>query len=490
MKNPFWILLIYCLASPLSSGAETENESIDASNLQKNVVVIRSYQQSYDWLIPWNKKALRQSAGAALVLARQQLLTTAELVSNHTLIEVRKPGDSNPYEAEVILLDYGINLALLYVPDAKFWHGLSPVKWGELELGSGKIAYWKNKNEWESISANIKQLFVGYRSRSRSRFPIVEVIASLKSDVQGNPLVQKDQIVGMTMQKRDSNLDVFPSSFLKAFIERSIGKPYQSFPQRGFAWQEIPQETVRDYLQIEKNLTGILIEQIWHYGSGSDVLQPNDFLVSMAGRKISSEGKIEHPQWGNIIFDFLLTDLHAEDSISLEVVREGKQITLQSKLADFPADHHSVPLRNVFEPPRYVLRGGLLFQELNMNYLELWGKEWRSKAPVRLSIYQQLEADLAENKDRRLVLLTRVLPAPINIGYQDLHNLIVTKINDQPVHKLMDVVHAFQHPKGAFHQVNFLPGSNRAYLVLPVDEMQETDQQILQNFQIPQLERL
>ena len=74
------------------------------------------------------------------------------------------------------------------------------------------------------------------------------------------------------------------------------------------------------------------------------------------------------------------------------------RVTLRSKLADFPANRHTVPLRNVLEPPRYVLRGGLLFQELNMNYLELWGKEWRTKAPIRLSIYQQLEAGLAENK--------------------------------------------------------------------------------------------
>ena len=490
MKNCFLILLIFCVICPPALGNETEAESLDTPKLQKKVVVILSYQQSYDWLIPWNKKALRQSTGAALVIAPQLLLTTAELVSNHTLIEVRKPGDPDSYEAEIHLLDYGINLALLYVSDPRFWHGLSPVEWGELELGSGEIVYWKNKNEWQSISADIKHLFVGYRSRSQSRFPILEVIASLKSDVQGNPLVQDDKFVGMVMQKRDSNLDVFPASLLQAFVERSNQEPYQSFPQRGFGWHKIPQETVRDYLQIPENLTGILIDQIWHYGTGSDVLQPYDFLVSIEGWQISNEGKIEHPQWGNVTFDFLLTDLHTQDFITLELVREGMPITLQSKLVDFPADRHSVPLRNVLEPPRYVLRGGLLFQELNMNYLELWGKEWRKKAPIRLSIYQQLEADLAQNKNRRLVLLTRVLPAPINIGYQNLHNLIVTEINNRPIQKLMDVVYAFQHPKGSYHQVRFLPGSDRAFLVLPVDEIQATDQQILQHFQIPRLERL
>ena len=211
MRSFFWILLIHSLVCPLVGGAESETPP--TADLQKNVVVVRSYQQSHDWLIPWNKKTLRQIDGAALVLSQQQLLTTAELVSNHTLIEVRKPGDSNPYEAEVILLDYGINLALLYVPDPMFWHGLSPVQWRALEKGTGDVVYWKNKNEWKSVAANIKQLFIGYRGSSQSRFPIIEVIASLKSDAQGNPLVQNDRIVGMVMQKTGCQSGCLPCIF-------------------------------------------------------------------------------------------------------------------------------------------------------------------------------------------------------------------------------------------------------------------------------------
>lgn len=487
MKQSSWFVFIYFVLSALSWAADSSQPPPE--NFQKSVVLIRSYQQAYDWLIPWNKKALQQRHGAALVLPQQQLLTTAELVKNHTLIEIRKPGEERPYEAATLLTDYAVNLALLHVPDPAFWSGLSPVAWGNPKMSEGRVGHWKNLNEWESMAAKVKQLFIGFRSRSQAHFPIVKVVASLKNRVQGNPLIQDNRVSGMIMQSRDSNLDAIPAPFLQAFIEKAATVPYQSFPQRGFSWQPIPQTSVREYLQIDPAYTGILINRVFHYGTGSDVLQPDDFLISIAGEPLSNDGKIAHPEWGNILFDYLFATQFQETALSLEIVRQGKRMTLQTQLTDFPAESYSVPLQTVKHPPNYVLRGGLLFQELNMNYLQLWGKDWMSKAPARLSIYQQLEAHLPANKDRRLILLTRVLPMPINIGYQKLTNLIVSEINGIPIRQLKDVVTAFQNPQNGFHQVRFLPGSNRAYLVLPEGEMERSDQQILQRFQIPHLER-
>lgn len=470
---------------------ETPSEEKKAKEFQHSVVLIQSYQQEHDWLIPWNKKKLQKQNGAALVLPRQRLLTTAELVANHTLIEVRKNGEETPYEAEVVLLDYAVNLALLHVKDVSFWGGLEPVIWGEDATGQGVIQHWKNQREWKNTPANIKNLFIGYRQRSRAYFPIIEVIASVKNGVQGNAVVFDDKVVGMTMQLRDSSIDIFPASFLQAFLKRIEQSPYQGFPQRGFTWQKIPQDTVREYLKIDLKQSGVLVDRVLHYGTGSDVLQPNDFIISMQGWVLSNEGQIDHPKWGQVLFDFLFSNiLEQEKTVTLEVIRSGETITLESQLADFPADRHPVPLKAVDQPPRYVLRGGLLFQELDLNYLTLWGKDWFTKAPSRLRIYHQLEAHLSENKDKRLVVLTRVLPSALSIGYQDLHNVIVTKINDQEIDSLSDVVAAFKAPKEGYHQVWFQPGSRRSFLILPDDELHQTDQQILQDFQIPQLEQL
>ncbi len=489
MKKVGWFFVLCCLPA-LLWGKTPDDKTKDISNFKKSIVLIQSYQQAYDWLIPWNKKALSKKSGAALILPRQRLLTTAELVANHTLISVRKPGVERLYEAELVLIDYAMNLALLHVAAPDFWDGLIPVQWGKPEVGEAEVQYWKSKSEWKSIAGKVKQQFIGFRSRSNSYLPVIEVVASLKSHVQGNPVVQNNKITGMIIQLRDSNLDVAPSSVLQTFINKAAITPYSGFPQRGFQWQSIPQGAIRKYFGLQDGVSGIFINRILHYGTGSDVLQPQDFLVSIGGWKLSNEGTIDHPQWGVILFDYLFTSLDSEKLVVLEVIRQGKRVQLKTQLASFFPEQYSVPLRVVNRPPRYVLRGGILFQELSMNYLELWGNEWRNKAPTRLRIYQQLEADLSGSKDKRLVFLSRILPTPVNIGYQNLHNVIVTEINGFSIHNLEDVVHAFENPKTGFHQVKLLPGAERTYLILPEAELQSTDQQILKDFQIPQLERL
>ena len=87
----------------------------------------------------------------------------------------------------------------------------------------------------------------------------------------------------------------------------------------------------------------------------------------------------------------------------------------------------------------------------------------------------------------RVVLVTQVIPDAINIGYQNLSNAVVLKINDQSIHSLIDVSKAFLKPKNEFHRIDFLPGSERMSAVLPEEKLEESNQRIKNNFRIPKL---
>ena len=73
--------------APMQVEAEENNESVNFSSQ----VRIKSYQQDYDWLNPWNKKDVvpRSGVGSVIRVGEKQwmLLTSADLVSNATLIE-------------------------------------------------------------------------------------------------------------------------------------------------------------------------------------------------------------------------------------------------------------------------------------------------------------------------------------------------------------------------------------------------------------------
>ena len=83
----------------------------------KQAVLLKSYQQSYDWLTPWEKREIRTQTGMALVVRLPvsentesaetvdkqvlYLLTTAEMVADATLLEVTRKDIRQPFRLKL-----------------------------------------------------------------------------------------------------------------------------------------------------------------------------------------------------------------------------------------------------------------------------------------------------------------------------------------------------------------------------------------------------
>ena len=80
--------------------------------------------------------------------------------------------------------------------------------------------------------------------------------------------------------------------------------------------------------------------------------------------------------------------------------------------------------------------GGLVFQELSLEYLKAWGKSWYKRAPLRLmQIFSKSNFE-REKKGDRVVVLNKVLADSVNEGYQEMQSLVLEKLNDQKIHSL------------------------------------------------------
>jgi hypothetical protein len=79
------------------------------------------------------------------------------------------------------------------------------------------------------------------------------------------------------------------------------------------------------------------------------------------------------------------------------------------------------------KPPPYVVLGGLIFQELSRQYLKEWGGNWQKDAPQRLVYLDRFQGELFPDGNRRVVVMTQVLPANSTIGYDEFGYLQVTK---------------------------------------------------------------
>ena len=492
----------------------------------KQAVLLKSYQQSYDWLTPWEKREIRTQTGMALVVrlpvsentesagtADKQglhLLTTAEMVADATLLEVTRKDIRQPFQAKLVLMDYAANLALLNIEDSNFWHGLNPIEWSPVKsktkADADKVYSLKIKSvqEWEVESGTIERMAVGHRGVSDAWLALLKLSGVSKSG-QGFPLLQDNETVGMILEAGKGEAKAIPSQMLLEFLAHAGSASYKSLAHRGFSWRRLPQRSTADYFQIPPELPGIWISRILPYGTGSDVLQRGDYLTKIGKWQLSHEGKIKHPEWGLSLFDLLFLDqLKVGDSLELELIRNGKAIVLQTRVSAYEEDGRTVPLKRVGHPPHYAIQGGFLFQELSLNYLSMWGANWRSRAPVRLRLfleqnktvlmddnYKNVKAKSASKNTEsapRVVLVTQVIPDEINIGYQKLSNAIVLRINGQEIRRLKDVGEAFLNPETEFHRIDFLPGSDRLSVILPVAGLKQSNQRIKNNFRIPKLQ--
>jgi len=141
-----------------------------------------------------------------------------------------------------------------------------------------------------------------------------------------------------------------------------------------------------------------------------------------------------------------------------------------------------VPYEEYDVAPTYYVVGGLVFQKLTRNYLDvrLRDEEYRSENFFNLFPYYRTgEPD----EDRReIVLLASVLADEINVGYQDLEDIIISHVNGRKISTLKDLVKAVEMNNEKYHV--FIDEHGKE-IVLDKAGASERSSIILNNYKVP-----
>ena len=187
-------LFIHILLTPLQLKAELP----DINSWFNQAVLLKTYQQSYDWRIPWDKGEITTQTGMGLVVSLPEsseilssenfqseklyLMTTAELVANATLIEATRKDTRVPFQAKLMRMDFAANLALIEINNAKFWNQLKPVEIFPVKSSKNdksKSIYSlniKSPDEWDLESGTIERMAVGPVSYTHLTLPTILLV--------------------------------------------------------------------------------------------------------------------------------------------------------------------------------------------------------------------------------------------------------------------------------------------------------------------------
>src|SRR5437763_4554446 len=176
-------------------------------------------------------------------------------------------------------------------------------------------------------------------------------------------------------------------------------------------------------------------------------MQVGDIVLAVGNHEIDQNGNYVDPLYGKIDFTNLITArAYTGDVLPFQIQRGGKTMQLNVTLEHRDPKDYVSPPYSLDRPPKYLVLGGLIFQELSRQYLKEWGPNWQREAPQRFVYLDRFQSELFPGEHRRIVILSQVLPANNTIGYDEFSYLTVLKVNGQEIKSLNNLAAAVKQP--------------------------------------------
>ena len=116
------------------------------------------------------------------------------------------------------------------------------------------------------------------------------------------------------------------------------------------------------------------------------------------------------------------------------------------------------------------------------------GRELAEGRAATLRLLDRFQSELFPEGNRRVVVLTQVLPANSTIGYDDLAYLTVTKVNGKEIKSLADLAEAVKQPLDGFIKIE--TEEDPKQLELEAAASGRGSEALQQNYGLPALQRL
>ena len=504
MRKTAFFLLGLIIALPLDGATKPPAavnklpQSTQGAVQAKEVSLVRVNVtgQPYDYFRPWQKKAPFSKRALGAVLPHGRVLVTADLVTNQNYVELERAESGEKTAANVVVVDYEANLALLEPIDKKFLDGLQPLELALDTVVGDKLAAWQLEPTGALVVTEGIVTTIGITRYPADVADFLTYRLSIPMQYRDNsytvPLVKNSKLAALLLRfdPRTQVMDAIPAPIIAHFLKDAAGSKYQGFASLGIAFFPTRDPELRAYAGETAKNGGVYITSVdAGLPAAKTGLEAGDIVTAVDDHEIDQNGNYVDALYGKLGFGNLITGkAYVGDSVALHVLRNGKPLTLNVKLEHRSEDDYVIPPYNVDEPPAYYVLGGLIFQELTRQYLKEWGANWQKDAPQDFVYLDKFQSELFPEGKQRVVILSQVLPANSTIGYDDFSYLVVTKVNGKKINSLVELAEAVKTPVNGFHVIE--TEDDPKQLELNAAEVEAEAQALQKNYGLPALQRL
>src|SRR3954449_7177700 len=389
MRRFLLLSSIFAVQLSMLHGAPPPKIAVPANKAkQLSLVRVNVTGQPYDYFKPWQKKASFSKRGLGAVLPQGRVLVTADLVTNQNYVELERAESGEKTAANVQVIDYEANLALLEPTEKKFLEGLSPLEIALDTVVGDRLAAWQLEPTGalavtDGLVTTVQMMhypldvgqFLAYR---------VSISMQYRENSYTVPLVKNNKLAGLLLRydPRSQVLDAIPAPIIAHFLKEAESQNYQGFPRVGFSYFPTRDPQLRAYAGEINKEGGVYVTSVEPNSPAMKAgMQVGDIVTAIGNNEIDQNGNYVDPLYGKIEFTNLITSRgFAGDTIPFQIQRAGKPMTVNVALDHRPVTDYVVPPYTMGQPPPYVVVGGLIFQELSRTYLREWGNNWQKEA--------------------------------------------------------------------------------------------------------------
>ena len=458
------------------------------TDVKTSVVRINATQQSWNAGQPWEKNPPSQRRALAAIVGPQQVLTTSEMVADSTYLELESTDGTRFAQAKVIAVDYEANLALLGPASEKEGSALfekttpleitAPPKIGQIL----EIMQVEENNVTLLTPGTLQSIDVSSNFLPGHSFLTYLIKASMQSAASSYslPVLQDGKLAGVLISynSKDQICDVASTDILARFLKEAAGGNYKGFPSLGISIAKTEDASFRQWLKLTDAQGGLYIHSVRKGGAAELAgVRTGDVLLAIDEHSIDRRGYYQHLNYGSLFWGHLIRgDKFTGDTITLSLLRDGQPLSVKATLTREEEGTRLVPNYSFDKAPNFLVKGGLVFQELSRPLLQSFGEEWASRAP--LNFLDALEnPEKYEGKVDRIIFLSASIPTPATVGYESLRNLIVRKVNGKEIKNMKSLIDAFKGNLNELHSIEFAEEDFTVYLDEAVSNM--VDKQLL-----------
>jgi hypothetical protein len=476
--------LAVLLGLPLLAPAAATEPHHHAGFAWENAVIhLEISGKEYSYVQPWTR-AEHKVIKSGVVVADHLIITTADGLNDQTMVRMQKQGGGLYNLGRVVWIDYQSNLAALTTDEADFWQGLTPATLADPVPATGDvhIARW-DEDRLENRPGSIERMTVDNSALSFVSVPALKVDSTISNAASGEPVTQGEKLLGLACSQDSDVVSAVPSSFISSILNARKHGNFTGLGYFDFTWEPVQNPLALQFLGLPGPPRGVIVKDTGLKPGVTSLIHSRDVILQIDGFDIDAEGDYADPAYGKIMLENLSSrGKWAGQTCKIKVWRDGKEQMISYVLPKAEYSDELIPEQTFDHPPDYVLAGGFVFVQLTDSFLRSWGPTWRQRAPFRLAYY---ETEKVKPDRPQRIILSGVLPARMNLGYEMLRDAVVDEVNGVKIGKMADLVEALKKPVNGFDVFKFAPAESREQAVLDASEIDDANQEIMTRYHIP-----